>query len=266
MPVPTSPMNHRPRPAARLPSMLRTNAATGRTHVGAEARHRRPVERHAAVLARDHRRAAAASGRAARAPRGTRTRPRRPTSSSTKPSPPQRGQRHSSTSPRRLSPARCGSAAPHRRPAGPRPALHDRPLDARDVRELREPRQERQLDVRARGPVAVLGDVDLGDALLLGRLGVVVLVAVDEHHEVGVLLDLAALAQVRQQRALVRALLGRAVELRDRDDRHLQLARQDLQPAAHLADLLDAAVGATGRRASAAGSRRSRGRARRGPG
>ena len=39
-----------------------------------------------------------------------------------------------------------------------------------------------------------------------------------------------------------RALLGRAAELGDGDHRHLQLAREDLQPAADLAHLLDAAV------------------------
>ena len=48
-------------------------------------------------------------------------------------------------------------------------------------------RQERQRDIADR-PVAVLGDDDVGLAQPLG-LPVVVLVAVDEHHEVGVLLD-----------------------------------------------------------------------------
>ena len=41
---------------------------------------------------------------------------------------------------------------------------------------------------------------------------------------------------------LVGPLLGRAVELRDRDHRHLELAREDLEAAADLADLLDPAV------------------------
>ena len=45
---------------------------------------------------------------------------------------------------------------------------------------------------------------------------------------------------------LSRALLGRAVELGDRDHRHVQLAREDLQPAADLADLLDAALARCG--------------------
>src|SRR3954468_15553949 len=52
--------------------------------------------------------------------------------------------------------------------------------------------------------VAVLGDDEVGLARAVGVL-VVVLVAVDEHDEVGVLLDLAGLAQVGEHRALVGA-------------------------------------------------------------
>jgi hypothetical protein len=87
----------------------------------------------------------------------------------------------------------------------------------------------------------VLGDDHVRDPLALG-LVVVVLVAVDEHHEVGVLLDRAGLAQVRQHGALVRALLDAAVELRERDHGHLQLARQRLEAAGDLRDLLDAVL------------------------
>src|SRR5512138_769399 len=91
---------------------------------------------------------------------------------------------------------------------------------------------------RADRPVALLGDDDLGlavgalAALLpalqalvelvvvlavalrgLGALGVVLL-TVDEHDDVGVLLDRAGLAQVGELRALVLALLHGARELR----------------------------------------------------
>src|SRR5205085_1346528 len=61
----------------------------------------------------------------------------------------------------------------------------------------------------------------------------------------GYLLEVAGLAQVGEDRPLVAAgpLFRRARELRERDHRHAQLARQDLQAAAHLADLLHA-VGA----------------------
>ena len=55
------------------------------------------------------------------------------------------------------------------------------------VRELRVPREERERDV-ADGPVAVLGDDQIGFAGALG-LGLVVLLSVQEHHEVCVLLD-----------------------------------------------------------------------------
>ena len=100
--------------------------------------------------------------------------------------------------------------------------------------------------------VAVLAHDQLGDPLqlrLLGRIDLVVaevavvVLAVDEPDQVGVLLEVARLAQVGEDRPLVApgALLGRARELREGDHRHLQLAGEDLQPAAHLADLLDPA-------------------------
>src|SRR3954451_13716314 len=73
------------------------------------------------------------------------------------------------------------------------------------VGELRVARQERE-DHLAHGPVAVLGDDDVGLAGTL-RVAVVVLVAVDEHDEVRILLDLARLAQVREQWLLVRPRL-----------------------------------------------------------
>jgi hypothetical protein len=101
---------------------------------------------------------------------------------------------------------------------------------------------EGQGDVADRA-VAVLGDDDVRLALALGLL-VVVLVAVDEGDEVGVLLDRAGLAQVGEHGALVGARLDAAVELRERDDRALQLAGEDLQPARHLADRLDAVLDA----------------------
>ena len=100
---------------------------------------------------------------------------------------------------------------------------------AAQVGELRVPLEERQLD-RAGRPVAVLGEDQLGDALRVRLLAVVVLVAVDEHHEVGVLLDRARLAEVGEHRPLVVALLDGAGELRQGDDRHVELARQHLEP------------------------------------
>ena len=62
---------------------------------------------------------------------------------------------------------------------------------------------------------------------------------VDEDDDVRVLLDRPRLAKVGEHRPLVRALLRRARELREADHRDLQLAGEDLQTAAELADLLD---------------------------
>src|SRR5690606_19945474 len=77
----------------------------------------------------------------------------------------------------------------------------------------------------AGGAVALLGDDDLGNALLVAFLGVVVLVAIDEEDVVGVLLDGARLAKVRKLRPLVlgAARFDRAIELRKRDDRNVEL-------------------------------------------
>jgi len=81
---------------------------------------------------------------------------------------------------------------------------------------------------RADGAVAVLGEVELRDPGRLG-LGVVVLVAVEEADEVGVLLDRAGLAEVGEDRPLVGALLRGAGELGDADDGDVELASEDLQ-------------------------------------
>src|SRR5690606_5160309 len=97
-------------------------------------------------------------------------------------------------------------------------------------------------------PVALLADDDLGlvldlAALLFGHVAAEVpLLAVDEHDHVGVLLDGPGLAQVRQLRAVIGPRVDGAVELRERDDRDLELLGQRLEPAADLADLLLARV------------------------
>src|SRR4051794_39003549 len=103
--------------------------------------------------------------------------------------------------------------------------------------EAREVALERQLD-RAEPAVAVLGDDQVRDPLPFGLLVVVVL-AEDEHHEIGVLLDAAAFPQVREHWDRRLALLDAAVELRQGDHRHFELAREGLEAAADLADLLD---------------------------
>ena len=89
----------------------------------------------------------------------------------------------------------------------------------------------------------MLGEDHLGETLRVGLLAVVVLVAVDEEDEVGVLLDRAGLAEVGEDRALVLALLDGARELGERDDRHVEVAGEHLQRARDLRDLLHPVLG-----------------------
>src|SRR5215213_686398 len=93
-----------------------------------------------------------------------------------------------------------------------------------------------ELDLTCR-TVAVLADDYLSDALIV-RGGGVVLVPVQKHHHVRVLLDRSRISQVREQGALVVALLDRARELRYGEHRHVEVAREDLQTAADLRYLL----------------------------
>ena len=98
-----------------------------------------------------------------------------------------------------------GRPLPGAVPAAQAEVLHRRPLAGGlldglavlvgAVGELRIVAEEGELDGPDR-PVAVLGDDQLGDAGLLGLVAVVVLVAVEEADQVGVLLDRARLAQV----------------------------------------------------------------------
>src|SRR5215216_7303151 len=99
-----------------------------------------------------------------------------------------------------------------------------------------------ELDLAGR-TVAVLADDDLGDALVVG-VGVVVLVAVEEHDHVGILLEGSRIAKVREQRALVVALLDGATELRYRQHWHVEVAGEDFEAAADLGYLLLAVLGA----------------------
>src|SRR5581483_4421913 len=78
----------------------------------------------------------------------------------------------------------------------------------RVVAELREVGQEGQ-GHRVGRAVAVLGDDEVGEPLL----GRVAIVSVDEHDNVAVLLDGAALAQVGELGPLVLTALGIPVEL-----------------------------------------------------
>src|SRR5258707_15615475 len=78
----------------------------------------------------------------------------------------------------------------------------------------------------ARGAAWSLGARLAGRCVPRRRIGAavafeVVLVAIDEHHHVGVLLDSAGVAEVRQLRPLVGLLLDRAAELAQRQHGHV---------------------------------------------
>ncbi len=85
-------------------------------------------------------------------------------------------------------------------------------LVLRAAREILEPRvllEEREPH-GARRPVALLADDDLGHALGLGlalAVDAVHLLAEDEEHDVGVLLERAGLAQVGELRPMIAARL-----------------------------------------------------------
>ena len=69
---------------------------------------------------------------------------------------------------------------------------------------------------------------------MLLRVGVVVVVAVEEHDDIGVLLDGAGFTQVGQHGALVLALFVGTAQLAQAQDGDLQLLGHDLQ---HTADV-----------------------------
>src|SRR5690349_19067967 len=105
-----------------------------------------------------------------------------------------------------------------------------------EVGEAREATEEREVDLADR-PVSLLADDHLGAALRLFLIRKVHLVAINEKDDVGVLLDRARLAQVRHHRPAVVALLDRARELRQSDNRDLELLGKRLERARDLGDL-----------------------------
>ena len=70
----------------------------------------------------------------------------------------------------------------------------------------------------------------------------VIFLAEHEQHDVGVLLDRARFAKVGELRALVVAAFHLTRELRERDDRHVQLLAERLQAGGDLGDFLHAVV------------------------
>jgi len=82
------------------------------------------------------------------------------------------------------------------------------------------------------GAVTLLGDDDFGFALEVFVFAVVVLFAMDEGDDVGVLFDRAGLAKIGEQRLFVAgALFAATRELLQSDDRNLHLFGQRFQAA-----------------------------------
>src|SRR5437867_5820584 len=128
----------------------------------------------------------------------------------------------------------------------------DRSLARRVVVEARVFLFEVQLH-RPRRAIALLADDHFGEALdALVRLGVdrpvVELLPVDEADDIGVLLDGARLAEVGELRAamLPAALLRRPGQLRDGDDRNVELFGERLERPRDVGDLLLAILGVAG--------------------
>ncbi len=92
--------------------------------------------------------------------------------------------------------------------------------------------------------VTVLFHQDLGDIGAI-RFFIDLILAMDEHHHVGVLLDGAGIAQVGKAWASA-ALLHGARELRESQDRHVKFARQYLKRARDFGYLLHHGVGRLG--------------------
>jgi hypothetical protein len=88
--------------------------------------------------------------------------------------------------------------------------------------------QERQFD-HPGGAVTLFGNDDFGHTWLFTGIFGVILIAVDEHDDVGVLLNGARLAQIAHHGTFVWALLHAAVELRQGDDRTLQFLGQHFE-------------------------------------
>ena len=229
---PTSPKNHIPRPRVEVARRARRrNARTALTATRVRvARHvgdRRAVEGDAAVLgAGSPRRRPRAPRLRDRARRGTRR--ARATSSSPRIQPEpsqtpsgQAGSRHGSL---RAIAGVSASGAPPRPTSssgGPSPAgCSTGSLLARRGRRTSGSGRGRRARTSPIGPLRCLAMISSATPGSLGLVvGSVVLVAVDEDDEVGVLLDRARLAQVGEDRALVRCAArgrGRAGRARSR--------------------------------------------------
>src|SRR5262245_30699949 len=98
--------------------------------------------------------------------------------------------------------------------------------------QIREPRllaQKREPHDTGR-PVSLLRENELrGARVRVIRVAVVRVFAVDQDHDVGVLLECARLAEVRKLRTMVGSRFRGTTKLRQHDDRNVQLLREALE-------------------------------------
>ena len=93
--------------------------------------------------------------------------------------------------------------------------------------------------------VTMLGYDELGHielAVFCGELGIVLIIAVDKHDDVGILLDGAGISKVGELRSVAVAGFDSARELRQCDDRNIEFFSQSLETSGDFRDLLDGAV------------------------
>ena len=89
-----------------------------------------------------------------------------------------------------------------------------------------------ELDIADRA-VSLLGDDDLrlaANAFPILVVGLVILLAVDEHHHVGILLDGARFAEVVEPRAVVTGGFRLPIQLSEAQHRDIEFARHPLEP------------------------------------
>src|SRR5437016_8758711 len=85
--------------------------------------------------------------------------------------------------------------------------------------------------------IAMFTHENIGNALPFGILVIYVL-TVNEHDDVGILLDRTALTEIRQHGNRGLSGFHRTTELRQRDDRHVELLGQGFQRARNIGDFL----------------------------
>src|SRR5262245_3476646 len=131
------------------------------------------------------------------------------------------------------------TSAKHARTAGRRTAFSPSIRTLEQILKLGELPKECESDDTG-WTVALLRDDQFRLALIL-IIGFVDLFTVNEHHDIGVLLDRTRFAQIRQLRPVIAlTLFRRAAQLRKGDYGNFEFLRQSFQPARYPRNLLHA--------------------------